>query len=61
MDQLTEIRKTTMAQLICHNLDLINVIQAKAFEPMSKQENKFVKCKTLKKFDLTKWKNERLA
>ena len=60
LSQLSEIKKNTMARVICDNLDLINIIQKKAFLPTNKLDNQFVKCATLKKMDMTKWKNERL-
>ena len=57
-DQLDELRKSSIARLMCDNLD-IKFVQQNAFFPAS-PTNPIVDCKSLKKMNLSKWKNEKL-
>ncbi|KAL1506622.1 hypothetical protein ABEB36_005949 [Hypothenemus hampei] len=54
LDQLNEIRKASIARLICDNTKTIEKIQARAFEQIS-LENVLVSCKELPSIDLTLW------
>ena len=58
LEQLAELRKSTMARIMCDNLDL-KVIQSNAFLPAS-SGNPLVSCASLKRFSLKSWKNEPL-
>ena len=58
LNQLNEIRKGTMARIMCDNLDLVSV-QKDAFRPIG-TDNPLVSCKSLPRVLLSKWKNEKL-
>jgi hypothetical protein len=59
LDQLNEIRKSTMSRLMCDNLDVLNVIQRRAFE-VSSVNNQLEQCVNIPNIDLSKWRNEKL-
>lgn len=55
--QLNEIRKTSMAGLICENFNRVNSVQPRAYEmPYSWISNSLTSCKNIAKMDLSKWK-----
>lgn len=58
LSQLHQLRKSSMSRIICDNLD-VKMIQKNAFFQTS-QDNPLVDCKTLKRVNLKKWKNEKL-
>ncbi|KAF2883104.1 hypothetical protein ILUMI_23076 [Ignelater luminosus] len=55
IDQLQEIRKSSLSRIICDNSDNISSIQRDSFLPPS-ESNKIVNCKDLPTIDLNKWK-----
>ena len=67
LEQLNEIRKTSMARVLCNTLDLLTRIQKRAFEPSSSNDgvsvnpNEMVKCSNLDTMDLSKWTDEKLS
>jgi peroxidase len=67
LEQLNEIRKTSMARILCNTLDLLTRIQKRAFEPSSTSDgvsvnpNEMVKCTNLDTMDLSKWSDEKLS
>jgi len=67
LEQLNEIRKTSMARVLCNTLDLLTRIQKRAFEPSSSSDgvsvnpNEMVKCSNLDTMDLSKWIDEKLS
>ena len=69
LEQLNEIRKTSMARVLCNTLDLLTRIQKRAFEPSSSSTNdgvsvnpnEMVKCSNLDTMDLSKWTDEKLS
>ena len=62
LEQLNEIRtKSSMSSLLCTNLDLLNQVQKKAFEPINTDINPLVKCTSINKLDLTLWQTEKLT
>ncbi|KAL3855351.1 hypothetical protein ACJMK2_014567 [Sinanodonta woodiana] len=53
-DQLNEIRKSTLAMIMCMSFD-INQIQRDAFKLPDETNNPMIKCDDIPKLDLTKW------
>ena len=58
LPQLDEIRKSSMAAIMCDNLDL-SLVQKKAFE-VSSENNPTVDCANIPRINLDLWKNEPL-
>ncbi|XP_014216998.1 peroxidase-like [Copidosoma floridanum] len=58
IEQLTEIRKASMARLLCDNGDNIRLMQPRAFERVS-QSNLVVSCDDIPAVDLSLWKDIR--
>lgn len=56
-DQLTEIRKSSLANLLCENGNKISFVQPQMTLVSDPYLNAFQYCKNLKKIDLTKWKS----
>ncbi|XP_026318555.1 peroxidase-like [Hyposmocoma kahamanoa] len=54
--QLAEIRKSSMARLLCDNVNSINLMQPRAFEQLS-PENELVPCDELPAVDLSFWRD----
>ncbi|KAK9508766.1 hypothetical protein O3M35_006245 [Rhynocoris fuscipes] len=54
--QLAEIRKSTLARLICNNLDATGDIQRSVFDQPSEFLNPRVPCRSLPSLDLNAWK-----
>jgi len=55
--QLNEIRKASMAGLICENFNGVNSVQPRAYEmPYSSIGNSVTSCNNIAKMDLSKWK-----
>ncbi|CAK9299409.1 unnamed protein product, partial [Gordionus sp. m RMFG-2023] len=54
LDQLNEIRKISLAKVICNNLDTIHYTQPQVMAPFNLRNRK-VSCKTLYNIDLRKW------
>ncbi len=58
MAQLNQIRKSTMAGIMCENLDL-KLVARNAFRPIS-EFNPLVRCDLIRKVKLNRWRNEKL-
>jgi len=56
--QLTEIRKTTLAKVICENCDVVDKIQKSVFDQYHEFLNERVPCRTLPELNLQLWKDE---
>lgn len=54
--QLTEIRKTTLANIICDNSDDLDVIQPKVMQSLG-EDNDYVPCSKIDNPDLKVWKD----
>ena len=57
LDQLNEIRKTSLAQVLCVNGDAMDAIQSRAMETVS-ETNARRRCAEFPKIDLTSWEDE---
>ena len=57
IDQLSEIRKTSLAQVLCVNGDATDAIQARAMETVS-ETNARRRCAEFPKIDLTSWEDD---
>lgn len=55
--QLQELRKTSLAKIICENSDGIDYIQKNVFRGESKY-NPMVSCKSLPDVDFSQWREE---
>jgi hypothetical protein len=55
-EQLSEIRKASMARLLCDNANHVKSMQPKAFWRIS-HNNKVVPCESLPEIDLSLWKD----
>lgn len=55
-NQLNEIKKTTLAKIVCENADDISLIQRDAFLN-AKYPNEMVKCSQLNDVSLEPWRN----
>ncbi|XP_056645270.1 peroxidasin homolog isoform X2 [Diorhabda sublineata] len=55
MDQLNELRKTTLANIICDNADNLETIQRKVMQKAGKN-NMYVSCKDIERTNLELWK-----
>jgi hypothetical protein len=51
-EQLRELRKASMARLMCDNLELANALQPKALQMPSADDNRVVDCAELPRPDL---------
>lgn len=60
-DQLSEIRKTTFAAIICDNSDKIESVQLHVMLSSRKVGNDRVGCDSLIKMSLDRWKEEYVA
>jgi peroxidase len=58
LPQLSQLRKTSMARIMCDNLEL-DVVQRNAFKPIS-DTNPLVDCKSIHTVKLNRWRNEKL-
>jgi peroxidase len=58
LPQLKQLRRSSMARIMCDNLD-IKVIQKRAFAPVS-PENPLVPCASIRRAGLKHWRNEPL-
>jgi peroxidase len=58
VEQLNEIKKTSMARIVCDNIE-IDSIQPNAFAPIS-DKNQLLSCDSLPRVDLSLWRNEPL-
>ena len=56
-EQLIEIRKSSLANLLCENGNKISFVQPQMTLVSDPYLNAFQYCKNLKKIDLTKWKS----
>ena len=56
--QLTEIRKATLAKIVCENADVVNKIQKSAFDQYHEFLNERVPCRSLPQINLQLWKDE---
>ena len=56
--QLTEIRKSTLAKIVCENADVVNKIQKSAFDQYHEFLNERVPCRSLPQINLNLWKDE---
>ncbi|KAL1122797.1 hypothetical protein AAG570_003123 [Ranatra chinensis] len=54
--QLAEIRKVTLASLLCNNLENIRIIQRSVFDLPDPFMNPRIDCNSIQKIDLTKWR-----
>lgn len=54
-EQLDEIRKTSLASVICENADNLEMIQPKVMERLN-SGNKYVSCSTIARPNITLWK-----
>lgn len=57
LDQLNEIKKTTMSSILCHNVEM-NFIQRNAFLKANPKYNPFVNCANVPNINLKAWKND---
>lgn len=55
-DQLSELRKVSMARILCDNLDDIETVQLNVMEQPNQRKNPRRKCRTIPKPDLLRWK-----
>ena len=56
--QLTEIRKATLAKIVCENADVVDKIQKSAFDQYHEFLNERVPCRSLPQINLQLWKDE---
>ena len=56
--QLTELRKVTLAKIICENADVVDKIQKSAFDQYHEFLNERVPCRSLPQINLGLWKDE---
>ncbi|CAH1985444.1 unnamed protein product [Acanthoscelides obtectus] len=56
-EQLRQIRKTSLANIICDNADNLDVIQPKVMEKLGKG-NKYVNCSEIERPNLSAWKDD---
>ena len=56
--QLTEIRKATLAKIVCENADVVDKIQKSAFDQYHEFLNERVPCRSLPQINLNLWKDE---
>uniref|UniRef100_A0A1I7VIL9 peroxidase n=1 Tax=Loa loa TaxID=7209 RepID=A0A1I7VIL9_LOALO len=59
-EQLTEIRKTTMAKILCNNVEYLDILQPKVFELENNYDNYPIGCNETLQLDMNinKWSDE---
>ncbi|XP_064479971.1 peroxidasin homolog [Ornithodoros turicata] len=55
-DQMAELRKATMARILCDNMDDIDTVQINVMEQANQRKNPRRKCSSIPKLDLLRWK-----
>jgi len=56
--QLTEIRKTTLAKVICENCDVVDKVQKSVFDQYHEFLNERIPCRNIPAINLNMWKDE---
>ncbi|GLG95232.1 Peroxidasin [Gryllus bimaculatus] len=59
--QLHQLRKITLARILCDNLDSIDTIQPFVFLASDNDRNKYMPCEKIPNFDLTPWTEHRIV
>jgi peroxidase len=59
LPQLTQLRRSTMARILCDSLDL-KFVQRRAFSAIAQDDNPLVPCSRINKAGLKHWRDEPL-